>query len=324
MKSAKDLEVEAAEWLALLDAGESLEWTQQFEDWLSADPRHRAAYLRLSVAWKRFDAFRKCAPLNGEVDADLLATHSAERKRRSTVRWLAAAACAVIVIAVVTIWQAATAGRTYSTAIGEFRRVVLEDGSAISLNTNTTVHVRFLRTERAVTLVQGEALFDVAHDKQRPFEVTAGVTVLRDVGTSFSVRLRDNKSVDVAVSEGSVAINPPFGPIVGSARIGSIRAGAAHFRAAAAGEIEQRLAWTGGRLSFAGARLADVIAEFNRYNTRLLLIEDPSLGDTHIGGTFPATDPEGFATALELLFPIRARAERRADGTRVIRLESAR
>ncbi len=58
---------------------------------------------------------------------------------------------------------------------------------------------------RDVHLLQGEAHFSVAHDKNLPFRVFAGAGQIRAVGTAFTVYLK-NDSVDVTVTEGSVAL----------------------------------------------------------------------------------------------------------------------
>src|SRR6185312_14687788 len=102
--------------------------------------------------------------------------------------------------------------QTYATHVGELQHVTLEDGSIISLNTDSEVRVRYSSRYRHVDLTRGEALFKVAKNKEKPFDVEAGSTTVRAVGTSFSVRLHEagtNERVDVVVSEGRIAINPP-------------------------------------------------------------------------------------------------------------------
>src|ERR1041384_8327975 len=69
---AKEIEQQAAEWVARIDLrGTPEEWTA-LDAWLNTSPRHRAAFLRLSVAWRRADELKKLAPLSGAVDPDLL------------------------------------------------------------------------------------------------------------------------------------------------------------------------------------------------------------------------------------------------------------
>jgi transmembrane sensor len=54
------------------------------------------------------------------------------------------------------------------------------------------------------------------------------------------------------------------------------------------------LSWRQGYLSFDKTTLADAVAEFNRYNKRKIVIEDPSIAAIRIGGQFRATNADGF------------------------------
>jgi ferric-dicitrate binding protein FerR (iron transport regulator) len=57
-------------------------------------------------------------------------------------------------------------------------------------------------------------------------------------------------------------------------------------------------AWTQHRLVFDSATLSDVVEEFNRYNTRQLIVEDSRLSDMHISGVFSSVDPALFLRFL--------------------------
>jgi ferric-dicitrate binding protein FerR (iron transport regulator) len=69
---ADDIEQRAAEWLIRLDADDRGRILADFEAFLAQHPRHQVAFARLSAAWRRLDALRKLAPLDGSIDADLL------------------------------------------------------------------------------------------------------------------------------------------------------------------------------------------------------------------------------------------------------------
>ena len=93
----------------------------------------------------------------------------------------------------------------YRTQVGERRVIALKDGSHVHLNTGSTIEVALKKDRRLVRLVKGEAMFEVAHDRQRPFLVDAGSAQMRAVGTAFNVRIREN-IVELTVTEGSVAV----------------------------------------------------------------------------------------------------------------------
>src|SRR4029077_19161785 len=95
--------------------------------------------------------------------------------------------------------------RDASTDIGERSLLVLADGSKVTLNTASAVHADYTGPERRVTLVRGEAFFDVAKDHTRPFVVSAGSRNVIAVGTAFDVRLQDRR-VRVTLVEGKVRV----------------------------------------------------------------------------------------------------------------------
>jgi transmembrane sensor len=160
----------------------------------------------------------------------------------------------------------------------------------------------------------------------RPFDVQAAGTTVRAVGTEFSVRVREaresgggQKDIEVLVKEGRVAIDPgppkaldqarpvPAAvPTLSAGETVTISAKRLHVEKVDEADLTKKLSWTEGRLWFERQRLADVIAEFNRYNRRQMEIGDPAIADLRIGGGFEATDPESFIAALERTLGVRA------------------
>lgn len=93
----------------------------------------------------------------------------------------------------------------YITRIGEQAAYTLNDGSVLTLNTDTEVEIDYRQDQRSIILHRGEAGFDVAKNKQRPFVVYAGEGMVWAVGTAFNVNYRESY-VDVVVSEGKVKV----------------------------------------------------------------------------------------------------------------------
>jgi len=204
-------------------------------------------------------------------------------------------------------------------------------------------------------LERGEALFKVTHDKKRPFDVDAGSTTVRAVGTEFSVRVREpvetsggGKDIEVLVKEGRVAIDPPKDNAKAMERaaalppsMSTLSAGEAvtittkrvttelpqmQVQKVAEADVDKKLSWTEGRLWFERQTLKDVVAEFNRYNRRQMVVADPAIENLRIGGGFEATDPESFIAALEKTLGVRAfpSPSSDGDGAEVIRLVGTR
>lgn len=230
----------------------------------------------------------------------------------------AAAVAAVLLVAIYALAPFAAgyfSAQVYATEVGNQQHIRLADGSTVDLNTDSELRVHFNDAKRGVTLIRGEASFKVVRDPQRPFDVRAGEITVRAVGTAFSVRLRDFQKVEVRVTEGRVAIDPPPLETLGAGDTATVTHGNVLVKSVPVGTLTKQLQWTEGRLYFSGETLVEVIDEFNRYNRRQLLIADPAIADLRISGTFAATDPETFLTTLRSL------PAARAAGAVVLRLE---
>jgi transmembrane sensor len=322
MAPVDDIDARAADWLARLDRPEAPAAEHaEFEAWCRADPRHVAAYLRLLAVWNRLDALKAAETLyapeaEGRPDLPASAPVPSPPRRRVFLA-LALAAGLAAIAAGLTWWRwsapsgNASGARVYTTALGGFDRVTLPDGSAVVLNTDSELRVRLRAAERDITLIRGEATFEVAPDKSRPFIVVAGSTAARAVGTVFNVQKTDG-SVEVLVTKGVVAVGAPQDMVADGFALAIVDAGqmatAASSRVKVVSldqeEIARRLAWHDGMLLFNGQTLAVVAAEFNRYNERKLVIADPAVGRLRIGGYFRATDLESFVRVLQERFGI--------------------
>ena len=308
-----DIETRVGQWILKRDRAEIPTHERvAFESWLAADPRHRAAYLRLNEAWLVTAALKAWRPKDGSVDSDVLLSTVRRPERRH--QWRSAAA-AVLVLGVVAaiighVWQRES-GANFTTRVGGYQRVLLDDGSTLQLNTDSSVLVRLLKDRRVVQLVRGEVYFDIAHDAGRPFDVVAGATIVRAVGTAFAVRLRDSKEVEVTVTQGRVALRTENGapalraPVSAGEVADAKPAGIATSRLEDA-ELVRRLSWQRGELAFKKETLAHIVAEFNRYNRRQLVIGDPSIEDLEVGGNFKATDLDSFVAAVTRSLNVRA------------------
>jgi len=225
---------------------------------------------------------------------------------------------------------------SYRTAVGGLQAVPMVDGSRITLNTDSAIHISLSKQERSIDLEKGEAFFQVARDPARPFVVRAGNKRVIAVGTQFSVR-RDDDDVLVSVTEGSVRFEaaasrtlahkgneedvkgyPQEGKRVHpQAEALLLPAGTtAHTRAGniveektPISEIEGHLTWRSGILTFHDTPLGEAAAEFNRYNRRKFVIRDPAVGHVQVGGIFGATTLDPFIYLLRSGFPVRVTEE---------------
>ena len=232
--------------------------------------------------------------------------------------------------------------KSVSAAIGDYRRLPLSDGSTLELNTASEIRYRLSEKVRELDLAAGEARFRVAHDVARPFVVSAGDTVIRAVGTEFTVRIRDDGRVEVVVAGGVVAVSHRvrdgvvreflYGrrapPLVGGTAVEAhhrVTDDRGHFALTemTRPEIDAHDAWRNNMLVFDEMPLRDIIAEFNRYNRRKLEIADAALGNVRLGGMYRPRDVEVFLRNLGTVIAIRA-AEKVEGGSDVLRIYDAR
>lgn len=312
---------EASAWFIEFRAGDvDGDARVRFIEWLRRSPEHIHAYLEISGVW----ADLPTADPEGKIDiaalieraraapdvialpSDRLRSSAAQSGVNLRAAWRsrrAAALAAVVLLAVATVifLDRGRFNGVYTTGIGEQRTVQLLDGSTVELNARSTIQVRLTAEQRAVTLLEGQALFRVAKDKQRPFVVSAGDAQVRAVGTEFDVYKKQSATV-VTVVEGRVETyddldSPGTAAVVLSA--GEQLTVLPHVvTKPTRTDTAVATAWVQKRLIFEETPLSDVAEEFNRYNRRPLTIDDGELGSLKISGVYSSTDPASLINFL--------------------------
>ncbi len=278
---------------------ESLTLAQQeeFEQWLQADKRHLGAYARAEGALIRVERV-----FGGGRDSARTfppAEPPQWTRRRMVFAGGAAAGLAAAGIVGAVFWQKSRE-RIFSTGIGEVREILLTDGSVVKLNTNSRVAVRYTREIRKIRLLKGEALFDVAKNRKWPFVVQANDTLVRAVGTSFTVSMLPQQPVQVLVKEGVVELKRANTAAAVPVRVSAnTQAFAPHGAPITATPITQamlarNLAWEYGRIAFNDQTLRDAADEYARYSD-IQIVVDPTVANMTITGSFVSNDPVGFA-----------------------------
>lgn len=345
--NAAKIEKLAADWIAR-QLGDV--WTEadqiQFDAWIAAHTAHRIAYVRLDAAWNRvgrlkalsagfspgsiptsqglsetrfpYGTAEKTYSPSGDVDPvannATRDARSTENRRNVQILSVAASLALAIGVAVYLLTSGVLWEQRYATQVGAMNTVPLQDGSQITLNTDTRLRVALESHERRIELDRGEAFFDVAKDPARPFIVAAGDRRIVAVGTQFSVRL-ENDNVRVAVAEGKVRIEPakpqPSSGRGTSANILVDTGGIAEthqmkvtVHASSSPEVDQLLRWRQGLIALHDTPLSQAAAEFNRYNNRKIVIRDAAIADIRVGGSFKSTNADAFLWMLQRGFGI--------------------
>ncbi|WP_433853946.1 FecR family protein [Stenotrophomonas nitritireducens] len=317
------VEQQATAWFVRLRADDASERDRQaWQQWLHADPGHRAAYGRIEALWSSLGDFAAAPELATRVPRPRVAPRRAPRPRR----WLAAAAAATVLACATgmafLLLAPAAVESAYRTGIGERRSLQLEDGTRVDLDADTRVQVRYDHRGRHVRLDGGRAFFRVARDSERPFLVQTSAGSVRALGTRFEVSRLGN-AADVTLYEGSVELQGSADAARPAARLGVLvpgqRARMADQRmqvtdaAVAAGSAP---GWLSGRLVFNDTPLPEAVAEFGRYSFKPVLLADPGLASYRVSGVFRGEDVEGFIQALGEVYGIPE--HHTADGSHVL------
>jgi transmembrane sensor len=297
-KTARAIDVEAASWAAKLDCGALTPGERQALDaWADSDARCKGA---LGRAQGILLVSQHAQALGPSFNPAKFAPPAAPMLSRRTALIGGGSIAATLAMGAVS-WRALSRGVDFLTAKGEVKVFALADGSVVTLNTASEVRVDYTSKGRNIKLLRGEVLFDVARDTARPFVVAAGDTLVRVVGTSFTVKKLQAAPVQVLVREGIVEVSKPvehFKAVeltanvraispVDTAYISKVRVGAS--------DLHRELAWRDGKIAFRGQTLEQAAAEFSRYSDVRLVIDDPMIREEEIAGMFRANDPIGFA-----------------------------
>jgi transmembrane sensor len=334
--NARRIREAACTWVGRIDRGLTSAERTELEAWLAESPQHRDALMELGALWDEMGHLSELAglfPLRQSRPA-------AKRKAFRWRTWSYAVATVCLVVAV-GFWASGTTPEvdspsvtqssplSFETGVGEQTAAYLDDGSVVTLNTNTLIEVQYSASRRTVVLKRGEANFDVAHDPMRPFSVYAGSQVVQAIGTVFNVHLAPSDEIEVAVTEGRVrvlhraggperplseAMTPaPAGierlivdSVVSAGQVVIVEQDISTLKRLAPEDIDVELAWQRGMLIFRGEPLEAVLREVGRYTTVDFELADETLASVRVGGYFRVGEIDGLLLALRENFGIQA------------------
>lgn len=320
--SKNDIQEEACLWVSRMDRGLSAIEEQDLFAWIKRSNIHHSTLFEMASHWDDLSVLNE---LSGVFPLE-----QPNKKSKNKLMMLAMAASIALVSLFTTnmamhgkfwpktIETTASQSHIYQTQLGEQEMFSLPDGSNILLNTNSVVKIDFNAKHRHLTLLQGEARFDVAKDKNRPFTVTSGQQSFTALGTIFNVQKDDELNMELMVTEGRVLITKaeqslkdistslvhlaedklPGRLVVSSEKATIIKNITLPTEQVALDEIQRDLAWQQGMLIFEGEPLKQVLAEVSRYSTEKFEIIDPQLMQINVAGYFKVGDTEGLLASL--------------------------
>jgi transmembrane sensor len=323
-------QVEAADWFVENRDGLDAVKRDAFLKWLKSSPIHIEEYLAIApLARDIANAVGETAASGSLLERAVIESDGGVesigvRSNRSLdtaprTRWTYVAAAAMLAIMCFASWWWYTPGLTpksveipaqrFATRHGEWLTEQLADASVMHLNTDTSVSVRYVPTERRIDIEHGQVAFEVTHDTARPFRVLAGAAEVVAVGTVFDVYVQAD-STTVTVVEGRVRVTPS--PQSNGAHAGwrPLMVSAGQQVRIMRGELlqgplqvdaQRATAWLHRQIVFEQEPLADIVAEFNRYSATPIEIESPTLRGLPVSGAFAVDDPDSFLAFLRSL-----------------------
>lgn len=299
----------------------------EFKQWLQAEAMHRQAYLEVERLWEQLGdvvlrpgvrVLPEAAPPAPPLEAQLAVLEFRARPPAHSQPWrhwgVALAACLALIVFGMYAWRLPQSPQAvFQTAIGESRSITLDDGSMVTLDTDSRIAVALDARKRTIILQRGAAFFDVTPDATRPFTVRTPYGSVTVLGTQFQVR-QDAVGAQVVLVKGSVQLDAPEA----GAEALLLRPGQQARRDAGGGwqvasADPDSIAWRQGRLVFRVTPLSQAVAEVNRYTAHKVGIGDPSLQTLTVSGVFRTGDPDSFVLVLENSLPVRVQVE---DGER--------
>lgn len=304
----------AADWFARLRSGSmSDEDLLALNAWLEADAGRKAAFARTEQLWAATGAAR-ASPEVLQMRSQLLSVFPRTPKRVSPswrmggAGWVAAAAvaCAAAFVAVFLLTLPGKPLETvrrqsFITPVGQTATIALNDGTIVTLDTQSEMEAIEGASRREVFLTRGRAYFRVAKDPSRPFIVHANERSIRALGTAFTV-WNEGPAVEVILVEGKVHVELPAA--TGKAAVQTNMEAGTRLVSSSAGwtvqpvDAASAVSWSSGLLRFRDQPLSEIVAQLNRYSSRQIVIADAALGQRRLQGAFPTGDVDQFANAV--------------------------
>lgn len=326
-KIAPHLLDEAARWHARLAAPDCTEFDRAgYRRWRSENDVHAkadAVAARVSANMAQLTASDSRLAALAEQALESGTGTAAHRPR-----WhIPAAIAASVAIAVLVVrgfalhaWLPEPKPLTFSTGAREQSSVMLDDGSKVRVDIASDLALRITRTQRAIDLKKGRALFDVAKDAARPFTVRAGNGTVLALGTRFQVQ-HDSNRVTVTLADGAVLVSQAVAGIAHEERLQPgdqlVYATDGTYWARRKVDSDSTISWSSGRLIFRGVPIEEALAEINRYTSRKIQLGDASLKSLEVSGRFAIGDSTSVSKALTQVLSLQADEEQ--DGRIVLR-----
>lgn len=322
--SKEDIQQQACEWISRIDRGLTVDEHKALQQWTTSSESHRQILFDMAETWDDLSVLNE---LKGLMPIERIDPSSTPQNPYKGL-WPMAAGIAFLLISVMS-WFVLNPHLDNSknqlitkltTSVGEQKPVTLDDDSVVYLNTNSEIQVNYSDHSRQIKMIKGEALFEVAHDVNRPFIVAAANNTVTAVGTAFNVQLVDDKHFELLVTEGKVLLKnaqqaddeqsnktkplEASGTLLIAGQKALVDQSSANQVDLSLQQMQNELAWRQGIVVFQGESLVDALAEISRYIPVKFKLADDEVKHKRVAGYFKAGDIDGLLSALKNNFNI--------------------
>ncbi len=309
---------EAARWFVRQQSSEiTVAERNAFDAWQKESVSNKNAYDAFVQDWAGTSEYIEASHAFSAMREEALARRQSGFSLTYKVAMPVAACCLLLLVGWAynaRFWEGKVV--QYYTEVGERRTVSLQDGTEVTLNTDTVLSVQYGTGQRKVNLLKGQAWFDVAKDQQaRPFTVTYGYGSVTALGTVFDVYRRQDQSAQVTLVEGSIRVQDAVLSDEAKQKVvltvsedGPKRQIIQHEKSGLSSPIEvsydEAFAWQNAVVILKNQSLSYAVEEMNRYSQQKILFENEALKKMHLSGIFHTRDRDVFLQVVGEYLPV--------------------
>lgn len=292
---SEDILEQAADWLDLMESDETYDQTE-LSQWLTHGAHQQALELmaqrlELPEIHKQLQQL-KSAEQNKPLGAPLGKTRAPLALAASVLLVITATLTSGVFIqskSPVMSGAIALSSTDYAAGIAEPRLITLSDGSQVHLNGDSRIAYTDEASHRRLELRKGEAYFDIAPDRNRPFEVTTAMAKVTVLGTAFNIDTNTD-GMTLTVDEGHVQVlaEKRYDLYAGD-RISLLLSGQVELT-----QTDQlnRRDWRSGWYEVNDLSFSQVISQLQRYSSKAIIVTPELATRTKVTGNFDLTRPE--------------------------------
>ncbi len=197
-------------------------------------------------------------------------------------------------------------------AYGQTSTFRFNDGSVITLNGGSTLrYPEQFNPEKREVYLEGEAFFDIASDKSRPFIVHVGNTTTRVLGTSFNIKAyRNDEKLQVTVVEGKVGVSSnneadvSEQPIILEENQWATYHQSGEFFEQGEGNVWEQIAWKDQVLIFNDKPFSEVAKMLERWYGVDIILQGDQLQDAKLQGEHKNMSLERVLQSIQFILGI--------------------